>query len=137
MSEKQYHKTNESTYLITYHVIFCPRFTSADVHGDLELTLKQILQKICADYNYHINLLQIMPDYIHICVDVSATVAPCDVARTLKSSGAIELLTAFPELKQFYAKRGVFWSRGYFVSTQEQLSTATIRDYVEEVTNHS
>ncbi len=39
------------------------------------------------------------------------TVAPCDVARTLKSIRAMERFKAFPQLKQFYAKCGVLWSR--------------------------
>ena len=48
--------------------------------------MKQILQKICDDYNYHIKALEVMPDHIHIFIDVPQTVAPCDVARTLKVS---------------------------------------------------
>ena len=37
-----------------------------------------------------------MPDHIHIFIDVPQTVAPCDVARTLKSISAIELFKAYP-----------------------------------------
>ena len=34
------------------------------------MTLKQILQKICEDYGYRIKALEVMPDHIHIFVDV-------------------------------------------------------------------
>ena len=45
----------------------------------------------CDNYKYHVKALEVMPDYIHIFVDVLQTVAPCDIVRTLKSISAIEL----------------------------------------------
>lgn len=39
---------------------------------------------------------------------------------------------AFPQLKQFYARCGVLWSRGYFVSTVGHISEATVIKYIEE-----
>ena len=54
-----------------------------------------------------------MPDHIHIFIDVPQTVAPCDVARTLKSISAIELFKAYPQLKssmqdvELYGQEGI------------------------------
>lgn len=106
MSEEQYHSASHCKYLIQYHIIWCPKFRFSVLKGNIEDILKQILQKICNDYNYHIKALEVMPDHIHIFVDVPQTVAPCDVVRTLKSISAIELFKAFPQLKQFYARCG-------------------------------
>ena len=86
--------------------------------------------------HYRIKALEVMPDHIHIFVDVPQTVAPCDVVRTLKSISAIELFKAFPQLKQFYTRCGVLWSRGYFVSTVGHISEATVIKYIEEQKNH-
>ena len=108
-----------------------PTMTSVSVlRGDVEDTLKLILQRICDDYNYRIKALEVMPDHIHIFVDVPQTVAPCDVVRTLKSISAIELFKSFPQLKQFYTRCGVLWSRGYFVSTVGHISEATVIKYI-------
>ena len=88
---------------------------------------------------YHIiwcPALEVMPDHIHIFIDVPQTVAPCDVVRTLKSISAIELFKVFPELKQFYARCGVLWSRGYFVSTVGHISETTVIKYIEEQKIH-
>lgn len=76
-----------------------------------------------------------MPDHIHIFVDVPHTVAPCDVARTLRSISAIELFKIYPKLKQFYARCDVLWSGGYFVSTVGHISKATVIKYIEEQKN--
>ena len=51
MSEEKYHSASHCKYLTQYH-------------------------KICNDYNYHIKALEVIPDHIHIFVDVPQTVAP-------------------------------------------------------------
>ena len=135
MSEEKYHSALHCKYLTQYHIIWCPKFRFLVLKGNVDNTLKQILQKICNDYNYHIKVLEVMPDHIHIFIDVPQTVAPCDAARTLKSISAIELFEAYPQLKKFYARCGVLWSRGYFVSTVERISEAAVVKYIEELKN--
>ena len=136
MSRKPYHNASHCKYLIQYHIIWCPKFKFSVLHGKADITLKQILQKICEDYGYKMKALEVMPDHIHIFVDVPQTVAPCDVVRTLKSKSVIELFQAYPTLKRFYARCGVLWSRGYFISTVGQLSEATVMQYIEEQKSH-
>ena len=89
----------------------------------------------CNDYNYHIKALEVMPDHIHIFVDVPQTVAPCDVVRTLKSISAIELFKVYPQPKGLYAGCGALWAGGYFVSTVERISESTVVKYIEELKN--
>ena len=132
MDDTQYHSASHCKYLIQYHIIWCPKFRFSVLHDNVDVTLKKILQEICDKYKYHIKALEVMPDHIHIFVDVPQTVAPCDVARTLKSISAIELFKAYPQLKRFYAKCGVLWSRGYFISTVGHISEATVIKYIEE-----
>ena len=136
MSEEQYHSSSHCKYLIQYHIIWCPKFRFSVLKGDVEDRLKQILQKICDDYGYKIKALEVMPDHIHIFVDVPQMVAPCDVVRTLKSISTIEMFKSFPELKLFYARCGVLWSRGYFISTAGHINEATVIKYIEEQKNN-
>ena len=60
------------------------------------------------------------------------TVALCDVTMTLKSISIIELFKAYLQIKKFYARCGALWSGGYFVSTVERISEATVIKYIEE-----
>ena len=136
MKVEKYHSASHCKYLIQYHIIWSPKFRFSVLKGNVEYTLKQILEKICDDYKYQIKALEVMPDHIHIFVDVPQTVAPCDVARTLKSISAIELFKTYPELKRFYARCGVLWSRGYFVSTVGHISEATVIKYIEDQKSH-
>jgi putative transposase len=102
------------------------------LQNGVDVTLKKILVNVCAQYGYVIKALEVMPDHIHIFVDCPQTVAPCDIVRTLKSISAVELFRAYPQLKRFYARCGVLWSKGYFISTIGHISEETIRTYIEE-----
>jgi putative transposase len=134
--DEQYHSASHCKYLIQYHIIWCPKFRFAVLKGDVESKLKEILQQICEKYHYQIKALEVMPDHIHIFVDCPQTVAPCDIARTLKSISAIQMFRAFPSLKRFYARCGVLWSSGYFISTVGHISESTVIRYIEEQKHH-
>lgn len=134
--DEQYHSASHCKYLIQYHIIWCPKFRFAVLKGDVESKLKEILQQICEKYHYQIKELEVMPDHIHIFVDCPQTVAPCDIARTLKSISAIQMFRAFPSLKRFYARCGVLWSSGYFISTVGHISESTVIRYIEEQKHH-
>ena len=96
MSEEKYRSVSHCKYLTQYHIIWCPKFGFLVLKGNVDNTLKQTLQKICNDYNYHIKTLEVMPGHTHVFIDVPLTVAICNVARTLKSISAIELFKAYP-----------------------------------------
>ena len=134
--DEQYHSASHCKYLIQYHIIWCPKFRFAVLKGDVESKLKEIIQQICEKYHYQIKALEVMPDHIHIFVDCPQTVAPCDIARTLKSISAIQMFRAFPSLKRFYARCGVLWSSGYFISTVGHISESTVIRYIEEQKHH-
>jgi putative transposase len=72
-----------------------------------------------------------MPDHIHAFLSCPQTVAPADIARTLKSITAIRLFQEYPQLKQFYARTGTLWSKGYFITTVGNASATTIQHYIE------
>lgn len=136
MSEERYHSASHCEYLTRYHVIWRPKFRFSALQKGADDKLKNILAGICDQYGYEIKALEVTPDRIHMFLDCPQTVAPCDIARTLKSISAIEMLKAFPQLKRFYSRCGALWSRGYFVSTAGHISEATVEKYVEEQKNH-
>ena len=59
--EEQYHSCSHCKYLIQYHIIWCPKFRFSVLQGNVDIILKQILQKICNDYKYKIKALEVMP----------------------------------------------------------------------------
>lgn len=136
-NEDGYYHAGHCKYLAQYHLIWCPkfRFPVLGEHKRREAA-SEFLREICEEYGYELFALEVMPDHVHIFLAASQTVAPCDIARTLKSLSAVRLLSEFPDLKQFYARCGTLWSRGYFISTIGRISEQTVKRYIEEQTHH-
>ena len=123
-------KSSHSIYEIQYHIVWCPKF-QYKILDKYELRLKEILYNICSKYHYEISAIEVMPDHVHILLSAPHTVAPCDIARTLKSVSAIELFKKYPSLKRFYAKCGQLWSDSYYIGTVGNTNKEIIKEYVE------
>ncbi|MCK8827433.1 IS200/IS605 family transposase [Natroniella acetigena] len=126
-----YKSLSHCRYLLQYHLVWCPKFRFEVIQGDIEQSLKNILANVCNKYQYEILELEVMTDHIHIFLSAKPTVAPTDIVRTLKSISAIKLFKEYPKLKKFYACCGSLWSKGYFVSTIENVSFHTIKRYIQ------
>ena len=131
----KYSTLNHCKYLTQYHIIWCPKFRYNVLSEGIEEDLKSILLEIADEYSYEIKEMEVMPDHIHIFVSTKPTVAPTDVVRTMKSIAAIRLFKSNAKLKQFYARCGSLWSKGYFVSTIGTISEETVRKYIQEQKN--
>ena len=118
-------------YSLQYHLVWCTKYRKKVLKDGIDLECKKMLQDLAEEYQFQILAMEVMPDHIHIFVDCPQTVAPCDVVRTLKSRTAVELFRIYPELKQFYARCGSLWSRGYFISSIRTISSSTVQKYIE------
>lgn len=134
--EAKYKSLSHCKVLVQYHIVWCPKYRYSVLKGDVRNGLEKCLYEICQTYCYEIKALEIMPDHIHIFLSAPQTVAPCDIVRSLKSKSAIYLFKSQPELKRFYSRCGVLWSRGYFLSTVGHVSEETIKKYIEEQSIH-
>ena len=132
MIENNYHSGAHAVYLTQYHIVWCPKFRYDVLTPERQDKLKRILEDICYTYGYIIKAIEVMPDHIHLFVDIPQTVAPCDAVRTLKSISAIRMLKDDACLRRFYAKCGVLWSAGHFVSSVGCVSEETVKRYIEE-----
>lgn len=133
--DTQYKHLSHCKYLCQYHLTWCPKFRFDVLKGEAEVSLKRILAEIATKYDYEILEMEVMPDHVHVFIGAKPTVAPTDVARTLKSISAIELFKEFPSLKRFYSRCGSLWSPGKFISTIGKVSEATIRKYIQDQNN--
>ena len=127
----EYKSLNHCKYLVQYHLVWCPKFRFKVLKEGIDQSLQNILFDICKKYKYNILALEVMSDHIHIFLSTKPTIAPTDIVRTLKSISAIKLFKEYPKLKRFYAQCGSFWSKGYFVITIGNVSSHTIKRYIQ------
>ena len=130
MSRKPYHSASHCKYLIQYHIIWCPKFRFSVLHGKADMTLKQILQKICEDYGYRIKALEVMPDHIHLLLDCKPQFFISDMIKIMKGNLARQLFLVHPELKR-ELWGGHLWNPSYCAVTVSDRSREQIMAYIE------
>ena len=130
MSRKPYHSASHCKYLIQYHIIWCPKFRFSVLHGKADMTLKQILQKICEDYGYRIKALEVMPDHIHLLLDCKPQFFISDMIKIMKGNLARQMFLAYPELKK-ELWGGHLWNPSYCAITVSDRSRDQVLAYIE------
>ena len=69
-------------------------------------------------------------DQVHLFLSAPPSVAPSQIAHTLKGTTARTVLQCFPEIKkQLWG--GAFWSRSYYVGSVGDMSVDTVLNYIE------
>ena len=119
-----------SRYLLNLHIVWIPKYRKA-ILGPYRDKLTDILYSIAKDKGWEILAVEVMPDHIHLFVSVPPTVAPSEVVKCFKGQSARKLLVACPELQLGRDYRSSFWAPSYFVASAGNVSSETIRKYIE------
>jgi putative transposase len=123
--------SSHATHQIGVHIIFCPKYRHQVLSGAVKVKLKRVISETCIHYNWLIQAIEIMPDHVHLFVQLDPFVSPNEVARTINSITAIQIFTLFPKLKSKKFWGSGLWSRGTYYGSVGQVSEDTIRKYIE------
>ena len=126
--DNQYKHTATTVSLINYHFVFCPRYRRKifDIPG-LEQRFREITMAECEKAGIEILAMECHHDHVHMFVSVLPTHDIPGIMNTVKGSSSRILRAEFSEL----SKMPGLWTRSYFVSTDGNVSSETIKWYVE------
>lgn len=99
---------------------------------DVETRLREIIWGVCNENDWKIIALEIMPDHVHLFVNVNPDDPAHKVIRAIKGRSSRFLRKEFPHL----LKLPSLWTHSYFVSTAGNVSTETVRMYIENQRHH-
>lgn len=126
--EQEYRRTKTSVSLINYHFVFCPRYRRKVLVNQVEERLKELLAQICKENQWDMIAVEVMPDHCHLFLKVLPTDSPSQVMAKVKGVTSRRLRQEFPHLNHLQS----LWTRSFFVSTAGNVSSDTIKKYVEE-----
>lgn len=126
MSQK-YRHPNPSVSLINYHFIWVPRRRKAVLKGNIVRRLVNLLNEKAKELNVEILAIKIQSDHVHLLAKCPPTLAPQQIMFRLKGYTARILRKEFPELMRLPS----MWTTSYFVSTAGNVSSKSIRKYIE------
>ena len=127
-----YKSNNNVVYSCKYHVVWCPKYRRSVLASGIDARLKTILQEVASDLQAEIIEMEIMPDHVHILVEVDPQFGIHRFVKTAKGRSSRLLRQEFPELKR---RLPTLWTNSYFVSTVGGAPLALVKQYIENQKN--
>ena len=124
----EYRKSKTTVSLINYHFVFCPRYRRKIFNDSfVDTRFKEIVSDICKENDWKILAIETDVDHCHLFLNVQPTFSPSDIMKMIKGITSRRLKEEFEHLN----KMPSVWTRSFFVSTAGNVSSETIKRYVE------
>src|SRR5690348_11957644 len=98
-SHIQYKSNNNVVYSCKYHVIWCPKYRKSVLIKGVDKRLKQILLEVAKEKNVELIEMEIMPDHVHLLVEVDPQYGIHRVIKQMKGRSSRYLRNEFSWLK--------------------------------------
>ncbi|RZN43459.1 MAG: IS200/IS605 family transposase [Methanosarcinales archaeon] len=123
--------TRSSVFNTNYHIVFCPMHRRKVFKNDIAEYLEQFFRQQVEKKGWVLIAIEVRPDHIHLVIEgISPITRLSDVVKYLKGTSGLSLFRVFPKLRWRFRK-GRIWSRSYYIGTAGEVSSATIKKYVE------
>lgn len=123
----EYKSNNNVFYSCKYHIVFCPKYRRSILTNDISNRLKHLFQEKCNLLEVELIEIEIMPDHVHLLVDVDPQLGVNNVIKQIKGYSSKTLRQEYPELKKLPS----LWTNSYFVSTVGGAPLSVIKRYIE------
>jgi len=126
---KQYHQGHAIVYSCQYHVIFCPKYRRPVFKDGIDIRLKDLILEKQGIYGYQVLEMAIMPDHVHLLLDVNPQIGINSVVAKIKGYTAHTLRKEYRSLK---SRLPSLWTRSKFISTVGSVTLAVVKQYIED-----
>ncbi len=123
----EYRRNPHSVSLLNYHFVFCPKRRKPVLTGEVVQRLQQVIFELCQENNWRLIALEIMPDHVHLFLNCDPSYAPSVIIKRIKGRASHTLRKEFPQL----LKLPTLWTPSYFVGSTGNVSTETVKRYIE------
>lgn len=128
MEYKIRYKSNKNiSYSCKYHVIFCPKYRRKVLINGVDDRLKTIIQEVCMKHKVELFEMEIMPDHVHLLIEVDPQLGVHLVIKRIKGSSSRLLRKEF---KWLCSRLPCLWTNSYFISTVGGAPTQIVKQYI-------
>lgn len=124
----KYKSNRNVVYSCKYHVVWCPKYRRKVLVNGVDVRLKELIQSICQDIKADLIEMEIMPDHVHLLLEVDPQYGINKAVRHIKGTTSHILRTEYPWLK---SRIPTLWTNSYFVSTVGGAPLKVIKLYIE------
>ena len=128
-AEKPYHTDHSIVYSCQHHVIFCPKYRRPVLEEAVAKRLKEMILEKQGEYGYAVMSMEIMPEHVHLLLDVDPRVGVNNVVAKIKGYTSHELREEYPWLKK---RLPTLWTRSKFISSVGAVTLDTVQRYIAD-----
>ena len=125
-----YQSLAHSRWDCKYHLVFVPKRRRKHLLGHIRHALGPIFHELARQKECRIIEGHLMPDHVHMCMEIPPKHAVASVIGYLKGKSAIAIARQFAGRDRNFAGEP-FWARGYAVSTVG-FELEHVRAYIRE-----
>lgn len=123
-----YKSNHNIVYSCKYHVVFCPKYRRKVLVNGVDIRLKELIKLICEEIQVDIIEMEIMPDHVHLLLEVAPQFGIHKAVKTIKGTTSRILRQEFPWLR---SRIPTLWTNSYFCSTVGGTPLSVIKQYIE------
>ena len=123
-----YRSNRNVVFSCKFHIVWCPKYRRSVLVDGADERLKKIIARVCEARNAQLIELEVMPDHVHLLVDVDPQFGVHRLVKVIKGTSSHELRRDFAFLKR---RLPTLWTHSYFVSTVGGAPLAIVKQYIE------
>jgi len=116
------------------HLVFIPKYRKRVLKDKIAGTIKHLFYESCKMNDWWIHEMEIMPDHIHMLIQINPRESVAKVVQRLKGASSKIIRSKYPELEEFLWGDS-FWSDGYFAESVGSIDEEVIKRYIQEHRN--
>jgi len=121
--------TRHAKFLLNYHFVWIPKYRKSILNSpEIKEIISDTIKELSEKHKFDILALEVMPDHIHLFVSALPEYSPSKLMNIIKGTTAKRISKRFPDLNI----KGSVWTRAYFVVTAGNVSSETIRHYIDK-----
>jgi putative transposase len=128
MQKIAYKSNHNVSFSCKYHVVWCPKYRRKVLVEQVARRLEQIIREVCKEHQAEVLSLEIMPDHVHLLVEVDPQFGIHRLVKLLKGRSSRSLRQEFRALT---TRMPTLWTNSYFVSTVGGAPLSVIKQYIE------
>ena len=114
-----------------YHIVWTPKYRYKVLRGKIRERIRTIVKQVCNELGVKIVRGVLSTNHIHMFVEIPPYISVSYFMQRVKGCSSRKIQQEFPELKRRYWRQR-FWARGYFCTTNGNITDDIIMQYLEQ-----
>ena len=129
MVQNELHRARTLIFSCKDHVVFCPKYRRKLLVPPVDGRIKEMNLEKQDPYHYIVVEMEVMPDHVHLLLDVDPRIGIERVVRKIKGYTAYTLRQEYSWMKH---RMPSLWTRSRFIATVGSVSLQIVKQTIEE-----